>query len=127
MHRCVFDDKKLGKNNFVVDTFMRFMWKLFRFQPLFIYFFLGGWGGGATHRESFSTRNSIAIINHLSFNALNYFIIVTQLYLCLYFSILCSDLENSRMCLWNKIPIPPFGARSNVYHPCKCYKRINLK
>ena len=22
------------------------------------------------------------------------------------------------MRLWNKIPIPPFGARSNVYHPC---------
>ena len=70
-----------------------------------------------THRETISTRNSIAIINHILLNALTCFIIATKTYLCLYVSILWSDLEISRMCLWNKIPIPPFGARSNVYHP----------
>ena len=74
---------------------------------------------GHTHRETISTRNSIAIINHLSLNSLNCVIISTKTYLCLYVSILWSDLESSRMCLWNKIPIPPFGARSNVYHPCR--------
>ena len=73
---------------------------------------------GYTHRETISTRNSIAIINHLSLNSLNCFIIATKTYLCLYVSILWSHLESSRMCLWNKIPIPLFGARSNVYHPC---------
>ena len=73
---------------------------------------------GHTHRETIFTRNSITIINHLSLNALTYFIMVTKSYLCSYVSILWSDLESSRMCLWNKIPIPPFGARSNVYHPC---------
>ena len=72
---------------------------------------------GHTHRETISTRNSIAIINHLSLNTLNCFIIATNTYLCLYVCILWSDLESSRMCLWNKIPIPLFGARSNVYHP----------
>ena len=74
---------------------------------------------GHTHRETISSRNSIAIINHISRNALNCFIIAAKTYLCLYVSILWSDLESSRMCLWNKIPIPPLGARSNVYHPCK--------
>ena len=73
---------------------------------------------GQTHRETISTRNSIVIINHFLLNALNYFIIATKTYLCLYVSILWSDLDSSRMCFWNKIPIPPFGARSNVYHPC---------
>ena len=107
MHRGFFDDKKLGENNFVVDTVMRLMWKLSRFQPI-----LG------PHTETISTRNSIAIINHLSLNALNYFIIVTKDYLYLYVSILWTDLESSRMYLWNKVPIPPFRARSNVYHPC---------
>ena len=75
---------------------------------------------GHTQRESISTRNSIAIINHFLLNTLNYFIIATKTYLCLYVSILWSDLESSRMCLWNKIPIPLFGARSNVYHPWTC-------
>ena len=70
-----------------------------------------------THRETISTRNSIAIIIHISLNALNCFIIAAKTYLCLYVSILWSDLESSRMCLWNKIPIPPLRARSNVYHP----------
>ena len=73
---------------------------------------------GHTHRETISTRKSIAIISYLSLNALNCFIIATKAYLCLYISILWSDLDSSRMCLWNKIPIPPFGARSNVYDPC---------
>ena len=73
---------------------------------------------GHTHRETISTRNSIAIIYHLLLNSFNCFIIATKTYLCLYVSILWSDLESSRMCLWNKIPIPLFGARSNVYHPC---------
>ena len=73
---------------------------------------------GHTHRETISTRNSIAIINHFLLDALNYLIIATKTYLCLYVSILLIDLESSRMCLWNKIPIPPFGACSNVYHPC---------
>ena len=72
---------------------------------------------GHTHTDTISIRNNIAIINHLSLNALYCFIIATKAYLCLYISILWSDLESSRMCLWNKIPIPPFGARSNVYHP----------
>ena len=75
---------------------------------------------GHIHRENISTRNSIAIINHLSLDALNYFIMVTKSYLCLHVSILWNDLESSRMCLWSKIPIPPIGARSNVYHPCVC-------
>ena len=35
MHRGVFDDKKLGENNFMVDTVMKFMWKIFRFLPIF--------------------------------------------------------------------------------------------
>ena len=48
---------------------------------------------GHIHRETISTRNSIAIINHLSLNALNCFIIATKTYLCLYVSILWSDLE----------------------------------
>ena len=73
---------------------------------------------GHTQTETISTRNSIAIINHFSFNSLNCFIIATKTYLCLYVSILWSDLKSSRMCLWNKIPIPLFGARFNVYHPC---------
>ena len=73
---------------------------------------------GHTHRETISTRNSITIISHLSINTLNCFIIATKTYLCLYVSILWSDLESSRMYLWNKIPIPPFRARSNVNHPC---------
>ena len=72
---------------------------------------------GHTHREIIFTRNSMAIINHLLLNSLNCFIIATKTYLCLYVSILWSDLESSRMCLWNKILIPLFGARSNVYHP----------
>ena len=79
---------------------------------------------GHIHRETISTRNSIAIINHLSLNSLNCFIIATKTYLCLYVSIFWSDLESSRMCLWNKIPIPLFGARSNVYHPCCGYMYI---
>ena len=70
-----------------------------------------------THTETISTRNSIAKIKHLSLNALNYFIMVTKSYICLHVSILWNDLVSSRMCLWSKIPIPPFGARSNVYHP----------
>ena len=81
---------------------------------------------GHTNRETISTRNSIAIISNLSLNALNSFIIATKTYLCLYVSILWSDLEGSRMCLWNKIPIPPFGACSNVYHPCTDIKAHNL-
>ena len=77
---------------------------------------------GHTHRETISTRNNIAIINHLSLNALNCVIIATKTYLCLDVSILWNDLESSRMCLWNKIPMPPFGARSYVYHPCNDIK-----
>ena len=76
---------------------------------------------GRIHKENISTRNSIAIIKQLSLNALNYCIMVTKSYLCLHVSILWNDLQSSRMCLWSKIPIPPFGARSNVYHPCLGY------
>ena len=57
---------------------------------------------GHTHRETISTRNNIAIINHFVLNALNYFIIATKTYLCLYVSILWSDLESSRICLGTK-------------------------
>ena len=93
------------KNNFVFSSVMRFMLKLLRFQPIL-------W---ATHRETIS-KNSIAIIKDFLLNALNYFINANKTYLCLYVSILWSDLESSRMCLWNKITIPPFGACSNVNH-----------
>ena len=77
---------------------------------------------GHTHTKTISTRNNIAIIHHLSLNALNCVIISTKTYICLYVSILWNDLESSLMCLWNKIPIPPFGARSHVYHPCSMVK-----
>ena len=80
---------------------------------------------GHTQRETISTRNNIAINHHLSLNALNCVIIATKTYLCLYVSILRNDLESSRMCLWNKIPIPHFGARSHVNHPCTWSFRSN--
>ena len=110
MHRGAFDDKKLKKKKKLrarlgyeihVETIAISTDSL-----------------GNTYRETISTRNSIAIINHFLLNSLNCFIIATKTYICLYVYILWSDLESSRMCLWNKIPIPPFGARSNVYFPC---------
>ena len=79
---------------------------------------------GVTQRETISTRNIIAIINLISLNSLNCFIIAAKTYLCSYVFILWSDLESSRMCLWNKKPIPLFGARSNVYHPCSTYTSV---
>ena len=108
MHRGVFDDKKLGKKQLSVRLGYEIHVETISISTDF---------SGNTHSETISTRNNIEIINHRSLNALNCFIIVTWAYLCLYVSVLWSDLESSRMCLWNKIPIPPFGARSNVYHP----------
>ena len=65
---------------------------------------------GHIHRQTISTRNSIAIINHLSLNTSIFFIKATETYHCLYLFVLWSDLESSRMCRWNKIPTAPFGA-----------------
>ena len=67
---------------------------------------------------SSSTRNSIRIINHLTLNTMDFFIKDTNAYLCFYLFVLWSDLESSRMCRWNKIPIPPSGTCSSVYHVC---------
>ena len=68
---------------------------------------------GQIHRETFPTRKSIAIINHLHFFRKGHL----DLSLFITF-VLWSDLESSRMYRWNKISVPPFGARSIVYHPC---------
>ena len=68
---------------------------------------------GHADRETISTGNSIAIINHLPLHISNFFIKAMATYL----NVLWSNLESSGMCRWNKILIPPFGARSTVYHP----------
>ena len=72
---------------------------------------------GQTHRETISTWNSIMIINHLWLNTSFFFIKATETYFCIYLFVLWSDLESSRMCHWNKILIPPFGACSTL-HVC---------
>ena len=108
MYREAFDDKKLGKKQLRVRRGYEIHVETIAISTNSL---------GHTHRETISTRKSIAIINHFLLNALNYFIIATKTYLCLYVSILWSNLERSRMCLWNKIPIPLFGACSSVYHP----------
>ena len=110
MHRGTFDDKRIEKKK---QLRVRLSYEI-HVETIAI----SADSLGHTHRETISSRNVIAIINHFLLNALTCFIIATKTYLCLYVSILWSDLESSRMCLWNKIPIPPFGARSNVYHPC---------
>ena len=110
-HTGVFVDKKLGENNFVFASVLRIMWLLYRFQH-------NVW---VTHTETITTRDSIAIIIHISLNSLNCFIIATKTYLCLYVSILWSDPDSSGMCLWNKIPIPPFGACQCLHNPCSTY------
>ena len=109
MYRGAFDDKKLGRKQLRVRLGYEIHVETTAISTDSL---------GHTHRETVSTRNSIAIMNYFLLITLNYFIIATETYLCLYVSILWSDLESSRMCLWNKIPIPLFGARSNVYHPC---------
>ena len=60
---------------------------------------------GHIHRETISTRNSIAIINHLSLNSLNCFIIATKTYLCLYVSIFWSDLECNKIIYKVDVPL----------------------
>ena len=57
--QCLPPVKKLRKENFVFDSVMRFMTKLFRFEPIFL---------DHIHKETISTRNSIVIINRLSLN-----------------------------------------------------------
>ena len=110
MHRGTFDDKRLGKKQLRVRLGYEIHVETIAISTDSL---------GHTHRETISTRNSIAIINHFLLNALTCFIIATKTYLCLYVSILWSDLESSPMFLWNNGElIPPFGARSNVYHPC---------
>ena len=108
MLREAFVDKKLGKKQLRVRLGFEIHVETIAISTNLL---------GHTHTETISTRNSSAIINNLSLNSLNCVIISTKTYLCLYVSILWSDLKSSRMCLWNKIPIPLFGARSNVYHP----------
>ena len=61
----------------------------------------------ATHTETISTRNNIAIINHLSLNALNCFIIATKTYICLFISILWNDLEiSTKLCMYHRGLLP---------------------
>ena len=83
---------------------------------------------GRTHRETISTRNNIAIFNHLSLNALNCFIIATKTYICLYVAVLWSDRKSSQMCLWNKYRylllelVPMFTTR--LYAPVNTFSWV---
>ena len=127
--------KRFGMGNgcrenscFVSDEFPAVVYITTTFRQSCIYHYLF-W---TTYTEkTISTRNSIAIINHLSLYASIFSTKATETYLRLHVSILWSDLESSRMCRWNKIPIPRFGTRSNVYHPCgndvKILKHIPAK
>ena len=90
MHREAFVDKMLGTNNFVFALVFEIHVETIAISINLL---------RHTHRETISTRNSITIINHLSLNSLNCVIISTKTYLCLYVSIIWSDLESSRMCL----------------------------
>ena len=92
MHRGVFDDKKLGKQLRILLSYEIHVETISISTDI----------SGHIHTETISTWNNIAIINHLSLNALDCFIIVAKACHCLYVSILWNDLESSRMCLWNK-------------------------
>ena len=84
MHRGAFDDKKAGEKQLCVRLGFEMHVETISISINFL---------GHTNRETFSTRNSIAIINHLSLISLNRFIIATKTYLWLYVSILWSNLE----------------------------------
>ena len=92
MHGIVFVDKKAGGIQLRVHLSFEIHVETISISTDFL---------GHTHKETISTWNNITIINHLSLNALNCFIIATKTYLCLYVSILWNDLESSRMCLWD--------------------------